>query len=106
MRSTIPRLILRKRLGYEPDVACHTCDNRWCCNPDHIRNGTAADNARDREMHGKSSVGSGNGCAKLSEMQVKEIRQSGLRYLELATLYAVDKSTIGLIKRGKTWRHV
>ena len=28
-------------------MVLHSCDNRACCNPDHLRTGTALDNARD-----------------------------------------------------------
>jgi hypothetical protein len=28
---------------------CHTCNNRWCCNPNHIYAGTHQQNIDDRE---------------------------------------------------------
>lgn len=33
--------------GYWPTVARHTCDRSWCINPDHIIDGTHADNVAD-----------------------------------------------------------
>lgn len=37
------------------EQACHRCNNRSCCNPEHLYVGTAATNGRDRRMWG--SVG-------------------------------------------------
>lgn len=34
-------------------LACHTCDNPCCCNPDHIWPGTALDNHRDSLSKGR-----------------------------------------------------
>lgn len=31
----------------------HSCDNPWCCNPLHLREGTDADNMRDRDSRGR-----------------------------------------------------
>lgn len=33
----------------------HSCDNPGCCNPNHLRVGTAADNAHDRESRGRGN---------------------------------------------------
>lgn len=59
--------------------ACHTCDNRWCVNPDHIFLGTAKDNLDDCRQKGRFTPGNHgkehNGRAKLSNSDVAEIRR-------------------------------
>lgn len=41
--------------GKIPDglLACHTCDNKICCNPNHIFLGTYKDNMQDAQKKGK-----------------------------------------------------
>jgi hypothetical protein len=62
----------------------HTCDNRRCINPDHLINGTHADNAADRDVRGRIAPqnGENNGNAKLTWVEVNEIRQ---KYSKLKT---------------------
>lgn len=44
--------------------------------------------------------------AKLTKNDILEIRSSGKLGSELAKIYGVDKSTVSLIKRRKTWKHI
>jgi len=42
------------------DLLClHTCDNRRCCNPDHLFLGTRADNAKDMFAKGRDKESNG-----------------------------------------------
>lgn len=93
--------------GFWPEVARHKCDNRWCCNPDHIEDGTLADNARDFAERGTKHRGQDHEWAKLSDAQVIEIREllaNGVRQADIARRYDMAQSTISNIKTGKIRR--
>ena len=98
--------------GPIPDglVVRHACDNPPCVNPAHLLIGTAGDNARDRDIRGRTRSGRGerHGHAKLTEAQVREIR--ALHHVvtkpELAQRYGVSVSLIGFIFARTLWKDV
>jgi hypothetical protein len=94
------RLSLELKLGRplrEGMCACHACDNPPCCNPDHLFEGTQADNLRDCRRKGRHAY-------KLSASQVHELRlvfplKRGKRgwLTRLAERYGVSKQQISNI---------
>jgi len=93
-------------------LVLHRCDNRLCCNPDHLFAGTHADNMMDRAARGRSSGPKGehqHDC-KLTEKEVLEIRRirktSGYSYAKIAGIFNVNVSHIGSIVRGERWKHL
>lgn len=56
-------------------VLRHKCDNPRCVNPDHLEPGTQMDNVRDMLEREREAKGEKNGAAKLTEAQVRAIRQ-------------------------------
>ena len=87
-------------------LVCHTCDERRCCNPAHLYLGTPADNMRDMVARGRDRRRT---QAKLTEAQVREIRQmadTGHSRREIAEWFGVTTAAIGYVLRRVTWRHV
>ncbi|AIF72134.1 endonuclease [Bacillus phage Riley] len=89
-------------------VIRHKCDNPSCINPSHLEVGTQQENLKDAESRGRAAIksGSGNIKAKLSEEQVKEIKEllkKGVVQKEIASTYGVGNSTISRIKHNVSW---
>lgn len=89
---------------------CHKCDNPPCCNPAHLFLGTAAENNADKVSKGRSRNGSRSHLAKLTEGQVREIKQrvldGGLFHHELAVEYGVSPGTITAIATEAVWKDI
>jgi len=87
---------------------CHTCDNKKCVNPAHLFLGSQQDNMNDKVLKQRQAKGELVGISVLIEKQVIEIIQ--LLNIEsiskIARQFDVHGSTIGLIKSGKTWKHI
>ncbi len=104
-RKRVCRLILAEKLGRDILPGClalHSCGNRWCCNPDHIREGTHQDNMQDMTKHGTHD-GRNRRCehhpmSKLSDDDRREIFHSTLPGNVLARTYGVSAATISSIK--------
>jgi hypothetical protein len=91
------------------DQVCHTCDNPSCVNPKHLFNGTAKDNADDRDIKGRtnSAKGGQSGNAKLSAQDIVNIRteyiENGVAQKDLALQYQVHPAHISKIVNNKKW---
>lgn len=71
--------------------------------------GTPLENARDRDAHGTTARGSRMGTARLTEDQVREIRQLGrseTNQYEIAARFGVHQATVSRILLRKGWKHV
>lgn len=102
---SIARHILGRRLGKLPVSvhARHTCDHKWCIRPDHIIEGSNADNMKDKRGRIIYRRGENHGNAKLSDKQITEIRELlllGLYQRQIAEKFGVDRTLISRIKRG------
>jgi len=87
-------------------VVMHTCDNPWCVNPEHLRAVTQLENAADCKRKGRNNRGERNRSAKLTEDDVRFIRQSPLSISELAGKFDIDYTNILRIIRRERWSHV
>ena len=86
--------LVSTRVFKEDALACHSCGNEKCINPDHLRWGTAKENAADKILHGTS----GN---KLNDNQVHEIYQNRDSSTKLLAMqYNISERTICQIKSG------
>ena len=83
----------------------HSCDNRKCCNPMHLRLGTHQENMRDRDLRRGVYQASGeqHGRSKLTWDSVGLIRSSDLSRKALAMKFGVTKAQISKIKLGRLW---
>lgn len=89
----------------------HRCDNRRCCNPEHLFLGDTKANADDMMRKGRGRYitrpGEAHGYAKLTEEAVRAIRRSvGVTDTELGRRFGVHRSTIRFVRNGATWKHL
>jgi hypothetical protein len=86
--------------------AAHSCGNRGCVNPKHLRWATRAENHADMKSHGTSITGSRNGWAKLKEddvLRIKRRLQLGETAVSVAKDFNVSQYAIYDIKQGRRW---
>lgn len=110
------RFLLEQKLGRSlaPNCyACHSCDNPSCVNPEHLFEGTHADNMADMRTKGRARFGhlqgSQQGRSKLTEADIADIRQKLAEHVPqriIAEHYGVNRCTISRVKRNKNWTHV
>lgn len=88
--------------------AAHSCGkgHEGCVNPKHLRWATVKENAADRRIHGTENKGIRNGQARLTENEVRAIRNAvsaGNRRKRVAALYGVSRQTVDDVVNGRRW---
>ena len=87
-------------------VVRHKCDNRLCCNPDHLELGSYQDNTNDMVLRGRSKRGIKHHNTRLSEDDVIEILTSNLPQKVFVDKFDIGPQHVSNIVKGKTWVHV
>lgn len=81
------------------DQAIHKCDNRACCNPEHLSWGSPRRNsieARDRFRNLSNQ--------KLDHDTVQRIRDAAGKQRDIAKEFGISQAQVSKIKTGKQWR--
>lgn len=89
---------------------CHTCDNPACVNPYHLFLGDNVINKLDCVTKGRQAKGERQGSAKLTAVEVLEIRRDFAPHVvtqrTLALRYGVTIANVQAVILRKTWRHL
>jgi len=92
-------------------VVMHTCDNRRCVNPSHLKLGSQADNVADMDAKSRDNrhgilprSGGNHPRATLSAEQVAAIMFGGKSDQEFASEFGVHHSTVKRVRRGETYK--
>lgn len=112
------RTIRAHRFSYEQFVGripkglfvCHRCDRPDCVRPDHLFTGTAKENTADAVRKNRMSHGAQHWCAKLSESDVRAVRElfdSGRATItQLARRHGMSVVCMRHVLIRETWKHV
>lgn len=92
---------------------CHSCDQPSCCQWKHLWLGDNSDNCHDRELKGRGDhgfrltmpVGEKHGSAKLSDVQVAELRRELAELnkprAEVARKYGISVTHVNRLRLGQ-----
>lgn len=110
LRDYVHRISYQHFKGHIPSgfVVRHSCDNRRCCNPDHLVLGTQSDNMTDMVLRGRSRKGERHHNARLTSRDVRKIRQmrGKVSQSKIAAMFGITQPTVSDIIRGKKWSHI
>jgi len=114
--TKVHKIVLEAFVGPCPEgmVARHLNGDPADCRLSNLRYGTPGENRQDQVRHGTArggapSPGDRNGNAKLTELQVLEIRHrhaAGELKSALSRAYGISDVSVGHIVRRKTWAHI
>lgn len=107
----VHRLVLETFVGPCPEgmEACHNNGNPSDNRLENLRWDTRQANVKDRDSHGNTFRGERVGTSKLTEAEVKEIRElcqtSNYTQTQIGETYGVSHNQISRIVNNKQWQH-
>lgn len=99
------RVMLCHRVTYEAlvgpipkgQVVMHLCDNPACCNIEHLRVGTQADNLADMHRKGRATGGPLSRLTADEIMELRRMHEDGLSTRAIAARTKVSKSQVAVL---------
>lgn len=95
---------------FEGAVVRHSCGkgHLGCVAPKHLSWGTNFDNAADKIVHGTEARGKKNARSKLTDDDVRKIREldGKLSNNKTAVMYEISPNTVKNIRERRTWTNV
>jgi hypothetical protein len=90
----------------------HSCDNRPCCNPKHIFEGTQKENIADMIAKGRGNLRAGaqrgekNPRAKITYRKAERIRKLAktMKQSEIGLRFGITQGVVSKIVRRDIWR--
>jgi hypothetical protein len=88
-------------------IVLHSCDNRWCVNPEHLSVGTHQENMDDMVSRGRSLVNNKN-SAKIDIETARKVYMATLLYsqTEVARQFSISQPLVSMIRNGRVWPEV
>lgn len=108
--ARVARIVCERIHGPAPTgehETAHSCgnDHLGCISPQHLRWDTPSGNNQDKLLHGTDNRGEKHNLAKLTESDVRQIRQlrGSILRSALAERFNVSEATIKSIFAGRSW---
>lgn len=99
------RVAYRLFSGEIPDGidVCHSCDNRWCVNPEHLFLGTRSENMADCVRKGRAAGGRRRHLKEQDLQEVRRLLMAGERVPKVSRITGVSEGVIRNIGHGKSY---
>ena len=99
----VHRFAYALKYGQLPDdmMGTHKCNNRSCCNWDHIKPGNNLSNMQDRKTAGHYATGEANNKCKFSDAIVNEVRVASGTYVEIGRRFSMSATQVANIKNKR-----